>query len=219
MYNYPLIAKIMLGLCAIGLALFRGPFFLANSVNPISIDPDDLGARVVMTTLGPLTQDAKEDFADFRRAEYYGAFADNPVEGSFGYYHGVISIDFARDLAIKMCRARSDDATHCRIYAELHPEKAEIMLPVARMSANVDLAFVEDYLRYERYGDYGAFAVNKFGTYGYSKNYGSKKSARIRAQEICREGATTHHESSDTFMRNTISRRDWACSIVHQWHE
>ncbi|UWQ27959.1 hypothetical protein K3555_03545 [Leisingera sp. M527] len=162
-----------------------------------------------------LRGDVKKRFAYFRKnADYYGALYVNSQEDISGEFWDTRNLALAKQSALESCRLKSENPSHCALYATVGPKKPSSGEGI-RLSQTGNRLFKE-YQRRQKDGKFGAFATTKYGHPGYSRNLSSEVEARATALRYCEKSVNgINANTSAHLVQNVMAGKGQECHVIH----
>lgn len=198
-----------------GLVFFVNAIFVSGggaAAVHAQIDPRALAVELTVHRPVPAQNaSTSRDWREFQKAKYFGAFAYNTIDGSYGYVTDLPSVDEARRSALKTCASYSNAPSGCRLFAELRPA-AELSLLPRRLSRSAETDFVRDYLPSVSALHEGAFAIDKQGSFGWSVELAIFGGAEEEALKQCELAVVEAKQSGQYDADYGPSSR---CVLVH----
>ncbi len=155
---------------------------------PTLADTPKFGEDVSVEVLSTLTlgTDQKAEFAKFsEKPRYFGAFYINPFGAQSFRVSDYGSLKAARETAENRCNTDASPAK-CQLYAVSVPSGQDPKSDdIVGFSKGATIDFNEDYLTHQNEGRFGAFAISKGVSYGYTWDWNSQAEAEASALLFC----------------------------------
>ena len=155
---------------------------------PTFADTPKFGEEATVAVLSTLTlgTDQTAEFAKFsEKPRYFGAFYINPFGGQSFRVSDYGSLKAARETAENRCNTDASPAK-CQLYAVSVPKGQDAKSDdLVGFSQGATIDFNEDYLTHQNEGRFGAFAISKGVSYGYTWDWNSQAEAEASALLFC----------------------------------
>lgn len=162
-----------------------------------------------------LEGEVKKDFAYFRKhADFYGALYVNRKEDISAEFWDTRSMELAQQSARKSCQLKSQDPSHCELYATVGPKNPATGTGLT-LSQTGNRLF-KKYQQLQKDGKYGAFATTVFGAPGYSWGYDSEVEAKASAIRGCESSVENiSNKTSAHLVQNIMKGEGDTCRVIH----
>jgi len=161
-----------------------------------------------------------EEFSEFKKADYYAAFAYNPGTDVFGYHVGVHSLAYAQKAAMEICRHFSDkDPNSCKLYAQIVPKGYKHKSGSQTLSQSASEAYRGEFQSYfnNESTKHLVFAIAAEGAWSWKTREAdtSFSETKRKTLEACRVFSAEDRQDDVTWWTETLgTHANYNCKIV-----
>ncbi|GIT87742.1 hypothetical protein [Roseobacter sp. OBYS 0001] len=176
--------------------------------NPVAAEPTNYGKQTAFGTVSgvEMSKKAKTAYRQFRgEANYFGAMYTNMTTDLSYWVWGLHNLSDARQAARADCELGSGGKGNCTLAALSYPRGTSPNDDFSNgLSQEGSKDFETEYKGQQKAGKYGAFAISRVGSWGYSWSFDERSEALATALLQCE--ASTKGVLADL----NAKQRDWA---------